>query len=126
MAGRCGMDKLNMVLYAAAVILLLISLLLGGTAGRLIWTLGALGFAFGVFRFFSRNTVKRSMENQRLLRLESRTKEAISSKKERMSQRKDYCFFKCPSCKSMMRVPRGKGKVSVTCRRCGERFIRNT
>ena len=32
----------------------------------------------------------------------------------------------CPSCRAWLRVPRGKGKLNITCRQCGERFTRNT
>ena len=46
--------------------------------------------------------------------------------KERYSQRKDYKFFRCPSCHAMLRVPRGKGKVKVVCRKCGTSFVKKT
>ena len=33
-----------------------------------------------------------------------------------------YCYYYCPNCKQQVRVPAGKGKVRMTCPRCGEKF----
>ena len=46
--------------------------------------------------------------------------------RERWSQRKDYRFFKCRSCRTRLRVPRGKGKLNIVCRKCGTSFQRKT
>ena len=45
---------------------------------------------------------------------------------ERWRQRRDYKFFRCPQCRTLLRVPRGKGKIKIVCRKCGNSFIRNT
>lgn len=47
------------------------------------------------------------------------------AKRNRRAQKKGepvYCYYYCPSCKQQVRVPAGKGKVRVTCPRCGEKF----
>ena len=46
----------------------------------------------------------------------------LKIRREKWVQRKDYKFFTCPSCKTTLRVPRGKGKIEIVCRRCGSRF----
>ena len=46
--------------------------------------------------------------------------------KKRMGQARDYRFFKCPMCKQEVRVPRGHGKIEITCPKCREKFIRRT
>ena len=46
--------------------------------------------------------------------------------RERWSQRRDYKFFRCPSCRTLLRVPKGKGKIKVVCRKCGNSFIKKT
>lgn len=40
--------------------------------------------------------------------------------------RKQFKFFKCPACRQKIRVPRGKGRIEITCPRCGDRFIKKT
>ena len=46
--------------------------------------------------------------------------------KKAFAQRKEYRIFKCPKCGQKLRVPRGKGKIAIRCRKCGEEFIRKT
>ncbi|MBP5166874.1 MAG: hypothetical protein ILP09_06410 [Oscillospiraceae bacterium] len=125
-AGRNGMDRLNIFIYVVSAVLLAVSVLVPGRAGSLFGSAGLVGIILGMFRAMSRNTVKRSTENQAYLRRTAKLRKSLSEQRTRFEQRKDFRFFKCPSCKTMMRVPRGKGKISVTCRRCGERFIRNS
>lgn len=126
MAGRNGSDRLNLVFNGAAIVLIILSAVMRGPAGRLFWLLGLLCFVLSIFRSFSRNIGKRSMENQRYLQLTSGIRAKISGLCSRLAQRKNYCFFKCPSCKTLLRVPRGKGKINITCRSCGERFEKRT
>ena len=45
---------------------------------------------------------------------------------DRWHQRRDYRFYKCPSCRTRLRVPRGKGKINIVCRKCGTSFQRKT
>lgn len=73
--------------------------------GLLIWAL---------FRSFSRNTYKRYEENRRFGLFFDRLKD------------RQYRYYKCPKCRQSVRVPRGKGKISITCPRCREKFIRKT
>ena len=42
--------------------------------------------------------------------------------KNKILQLRHYKFFRCAGCKSKLRVARGKGKIQVTCPRCGLRF----
>ena len=35
---------------------------------------------------------------------------------------KEHRYFKCPNCGQYLRVPRGKGKITVNCRNCGASF----
>ena len=127
MAGRNGADRFGRFLSAVTVIFLLISLLTGRTGvSSLFWVLGVITFFLGLFRSFSRNLPRRRAENEAYCRLEDRVLGRFRGAGERFRQRKDYRFFRCPSCRTWLRVPRGKGKVQVTCRQCGERFARKT
>ena len=80
-----------------------------------------MGFAY--FRMFSRNRMKRAEENGRYLRLRESVLSNIRVGKEQWAQRKDYKFFVCPSCKTRLRVPKGRGKIKIVCRKCGNSFM---
>ena len=127
MAGRNGADQLGRFLSFLTLVLLLLSLVTGGTAlSSVFWTLGLVSLVWGLFRSFSRNVGKRQRENEAYLRFTGRFRREAGGAKERFRQRKDYRFFRCPSCKTWLRVPRNKGRVQITCRQCGERFTRKT
>ena len=127
MTGRYGTDQLNRALNFTTLILLVLSLFIGRSGiGSLIWLLALAGLIWGTFRTFSRNILKRQRENEAYLGLTRKTRERFRGARDRFRQRKDYRFFRCPSCRTWLRVPRGKGKLNITCRQCGERFTRST
>ena len=127
MAGRNGTDRLSRFLSVAAVVFLLLSLFIQGTGlSSVFWVLGLFCFFWGLFRCFSRNLTRRQAENQTYLRLTEKLRGRFSGAANRFRQRKEYRFYRCPSCRTWLRVPRDKGRVQITCRQCGERFTRKT
>lgn len=126
MYGRYGYDQLGRALIFAALVCVLLGMLLPraiyplfllGQYGLLIWC---------IFRFLSRNAYKRQRENAWYLGKEQAVRRWFRSLKDRWQQRKEYKFFRCPSCHALLRVPKGKGKLLLTCRKCGNRFERKT
>ena len=127
MIGRYGTDPLNRFLSIFTIVVLLLAVLLTGTAlGLLLQALGVVGLVWSVFRTFSRQLEKRRLENDGYLRIKGRLTGGVRGARSRFQQRKDYRFFRCPSCKTWLRVPRGKGRLSITCRQCVERFTKST
>lgn len=123
MAGRNGTDNFTRFLLAVGLVLLLVSSFARDTAfGRLLAVLPVLVLVYAYFRIFSRNIYKRREENGKYLRIKYKLTNNYKVYKERWVQRRDYKFFTCPSCRSTMRVPRGKGKVRIVCRKCGTSF----
>ena len=120
MAGRNGNDQLNLFLYAADAILLIAATLVRGQAGRWMWLAVLILLGYIDFRMFSKNLTKRREENGKYLRLRYSIQAGLKLRREKWVQRKDYKFFTCPSCKTMLRVPRGHGKI--VCRKCGNSF----
>lgn len=112
MSGRNGVDTLAWSLCILGIVLNLI-----GTFARLpLFTLLAyVPLILSMMRIFSRDTVRRYQENQRFLQMF-----------QRIRGRKDHCYFKCPACKTRVRVPRGKGKIRISCPACRETFIKKT
>ena len=122
MVGRNGNDQLNLFLYAADAILLIAATLVRGQAGRWMWLAVLILLAYIYFRMFSKNLTRRREENGKYLRLRYSILAGLKLRREKWVQRKDYKFFTCPSCKTMLRVPRGHGKIKIVCRKCGNSF----
>ena len=123
MAGRNGNDQLNRFLLLAAVVLLLLaSILRRSVLGNLLSLLVPVLLVLTYFRMLSRDLYRRRSENERYLRELEKLRAKLRILRERWNQRKDYKFFTCPSCKSVMRVPRGRGKIRIVCHRCGNTF----
>ena len=115
MSGRYGTDRLNMAILIAGLVASILSSLFRGKAVCLIfWLLSYALMIWAVFRMLSRNTYKRYQENRKFLQLIDRFKD------------RDNRYFDCPKCRQTVRVPRGKGKISITCPRCREKFVRKT
>lgn len=115
MTGRYGTDKLNMYILGAGVIVCLICMFIRMPLLNLLLTLLSYGLMFwAIFRTLSRNTYKRYQENRRFLIFLDKLKD------------RDHRYFECPKCRQGVRVPKGKGKISITCPKCGEKFIKKT
>lgn len=127
MAGRNGMDAFNRFLSVVWLVLFILSFLVRNqrlTAGLSFLPLALLIYIY--FRAFSRNIYRRQQENGAYLRRRYQVTSAWDGMRDRWAQRKDYRFFKCPSCHARLRVPRGKGKLNIVCRKCGTSFQRRT
>ncbi len=122
MWGRYGNDRFNQFLMIAALVLMVISFV----GGSLFYSLALAVMIYAYFRMFSKNIAKRSAENQWYLQREMKVKGFINKKKKEFSQRKVYHIYKCPNCKQKIRVPRGRGKIAITCRKCGNEFVRKS
>ena len=127
MAGRNGNDQFNMFMLVAGLVLILVSSFFKKTVIGGIMTIAVLAMlGFCYFRMLSRNVYKRAGENAAYLRKKEAVLKFFRCQKERWVQRKDYRFFNCPKCRAMLRVPRGRGKIKIMCRKCGNSFIRKT
>jgi len=122
MIGRYGLDELGRYLNIVACIVFLLGLIITPQASSLAIVL----IIYNYFRIFSRNIRARSNENAAFLRVRSQFGRWLSSKKLRFSQRNTHCFYKCPSCKKTIRVPKGKGKIEITCPVCRNRFVKRS
>lgn len=118
MYGRNGGDALSLVLMGLYLLLYLLSGL--PHMGILRWLALASG-ALAVFRMVSRNLPKRRAENARFLGLIGPLGAWWRTQRIRRKD-KDHCYFKCPNCGQCLRVPKGKGKLTITCRNCGVSF----
>jgi predicted RNA-binding Zn-ribbon protein involved in translation (DUF1610 family) len=123
MMGRYGSDQLSFVILVVGMLLVLLD---SFVKTSLLTILVFLLLALSVFRMFSKNLPARSRENAAFLKIWYRIKHVFKQEKTKLQDKKTHRFFKCPGCKTTLRVPKGKGKISVTCPKCGERFIKKT
>jgi len=123
MAGRNGNDQLNIFLLIADMVLLLLAGIFSQSVGKFIYPAVFVLLGYVYFRMFSRNLYKRGEENGKFIRLKYRISNFFRLRYERWVQRRDYKFFTCPSCRTTLRVPRGKGKIKIVCRKCGSSFM---
>ena len=123
MAGRYGSDQLN---FALLVLCLLLSLISQITGLYVLLLISYLPLLFAIFRMFSRNIYKRRAENAWFLKLWTPVKMWFVQKFTMLRQSKQYRFFKCPSCRATVRVPRGKGKIQIRCPHCGNTFLKKS
>ena len=129
MEGRYGADELGRFLSITGCAVMLLGLVLGRAAPSLSKTLICLALALVIWcysRVLSRKVTRRREENEKYLRRRIDVQDWIALKRTCFDQRKEYAFFRCPSCRQMVRVPRGKGKIRITCRRCGYAFEKKT
>lgn len=116
MRGRYGIDELNKTLIYAALIVYLLSVFIHF---RLLYVAYVVLFGYAVFRMLSKKLYVRREENRKFTTF-------METNRIKFEQRKDYKIFKCKGCGRNIRVPRGKGKIEVTCPMCGRKTIHRT
>ena len=115
MVGRYGTDKLNMVILCGGLAVCLVSGFFHDPQINLMLTAVSYGLMiWAICRTLSRNTYKRYQENRKFLQFFDRLKD------------REHRYFDCPKCRQIVRVPRGKGKIAITCPRCREKFVKKT
>ncbi len=118
MYGRYGNDQLNTCLVAAYLILYLLYMV---TGLDLLYWVSLVVIVVAIFRLLSRNHAKRRAENSKFLQAAEPVVKWYRLRKT-IWKDKEHCYFKCPSCGQQLRVPKGKGRITVTCRGCGASF----
>ena len=124
--GRRGPDEFGRFLCIAALAFMVISWFFRGVVNRIMYTVGFALLVYSLYRLLSKNLYKRHQENIWYLKQKGAVLRWFRSLKDRWEQRKEYRFFRCPSCHALLRVPKNKGKLLLTCRKCGNRFERKT
>ena len=118
MYGRYGTDQLNLFLIC---VYLLLYLVFAFTRLDALYWVSFLLLLWSLFRMLSRNLTGRRAENVRFLRAVNPVLRWLRLRRT-IHRDKEHVYFKCPSCGKQLRVPRGKGKITVTCRGCGASF----
>ena len=123
MAGRYGNDQLNQFLLAAGVISIILDMV---TRIRIFNIITLICLVLAYYRMLSKDHRRRYAENQKFLGFISPIISRFRQGQSRAAQLKDYHIYKCPGCGQKIRIPRGKGKISVHCPKCGISFIKRS
>ncbi len=122
MYGRNGWDQLNQALFRGYLVLWIAELICAflkiGLVVRVLE--GVLLFLMIVifFRIFSKNLYRRRTENQKWINWYCGIKNRSAGARARHAD-KEHKYFTCKQCKTICRVPVGKGKIIITCPKCG-------
>ncbi|MCR5311083.1 MAG: hypothetical protein K6E32_06710 [Lachnospiraceae bacterium] len=121
--GRYGIDEFSRFLMILGIVFLFLGIIrplqfLAIPAWMLV--------IYAYYRCFSKNIVKRSNERDRYLRITGKFKGKFSVYGRMWKERKTHKYYRCSVCRTMVRVPRGKGKIAITCPKCRNEFIKTT
>ena len=129
MQGRYGVDQFNnflMKLFFCEFIFYFLFRILVPEVASIMYYLSLATLVYTYYRMFSRNIYKRASENQNFLNKTANIRRKINNQKSIFKQRKVYRIYKCPTCKQKVRVPKGKGKISIHCPKCDTYFIKRS
>ena len=123
MAGRYGNDQLNQFIFIVAIISMVLEII---TRQSLFYTLTLVLLILAYVRVFSRNINKRYEENMNFLQKKDAILNKFRKQKYYAAQRRNFHIYTCPQCKQKIRIPKGKGKISITCPKCRTSFIKKS
>lgn len=123
MYGRYGTDALG---FFMLILVLILDVIFTFTGWDILYLFSFLLAVWCIWRIFSRNISRRYAENQKFMQVFSPVQNMIVSKISSARDLKTHRHFRCPSCKQKIRVPRGRGKIQITCPKCGQEFIKKS
>jgi DNA-directed RNA polymerase subunit RPC12/RpoP len=123
MIGRYGVDQFNRFLLILAVVNIMIGMF---THNWILNSITILLLVFSYYRMFSKDFSRRSRENNWYLKYENKFGGSYNKFVNTMRQRRVYHIYKCPTCKQKIRIPKGKGRISITCPKCRTDFVKKS
>ena len=123
MACRYGNDALNQFLGVLCLALFVVSML---TRIGVFYWLGLALLIYEMFRMFSRNISARTAENYKFYTAQENCRRWWRGVRAQWTNRKLYHYYRCPKCRQKLRVPKGRGRIQISCPRCGTQFIKKS
>lgn len=123
MIGRYGSDQFSLFLSIAGLVF---SFFGNFRHLRYFYFVGLILIFYGLFRSLSRNYEARRKELNWYLRVSEKPKASVKLIMNKIRDRKTHKYFICKECKTVMRVPKGRGKIEVTCPKCRAKSIRKS
>ncbi len=121
MVGRYGVDELNIFLVVSSCVFTLLARVF---FNPFFFVFSWILLIFCMYRMFSRNIAKRYNEKEKFLKLKSKFTSWYRIKRDAWRNRKTHKYFRCKNCHASIRVPRGVGKIRVSCPKCRKEMIK--
>lgn len=123
MYGRYGVDQFSMFLMVLSIVLSIVFRLVGI---NYLYFINSLILVYVLYRTFSKDTNKRYRENYKFITAVKPVTSLYRKLVRRFNDRKEYKYFTCVQCKQELRLPKGKGKIQVTCPKCKSKYTKRT
>ena len=123
MIGRYGVDDLSKFLMGIALVLCVLDIFINNVFLSS-WFIVIIVYVY--YRMFSKNYNKRYQENIKFLQIKNKVVSKFNSEKSIMKQRKTHHIYKCPTCNQKIRIPKGKGRICITCPKCKTEFTKTS
>ena len=125
MQGRYGNDRLNIFILICGLVITAVISLFVSPRYYYLRSIGTAFYLIALIRSLSRNCEKRRSENARFMEL-SEPWRVFIMKKISQFQDKEHKYYDCPQCHRTLRVPKGRGKINISCPHCGKQFTKKT
>lgn len=122
MRGRYGLDPFSFAIVIIGALLTLISTIFGILP---LYMIAYFLYIYALFRMLSKNIEARKKEYRIFMKIWGPIQKKIREIQKR-SMDKTHSYYKCPNCKQQVRVPKGVGKIEITCPKCLHKFIRKS
>lgn len=123
MYGRYGFDQYGRFIFDAVFVVIIMNMFI---RSPILYYVELALIIYGYFRILSKNHAKRYSENVKFLGIKNQCMGVIQRKRRLMEERKVNHIYTCPSCKQKIRVPKGKGKIEITCPKCHTKFVKRS
>ena len=123
MLGRYGFDSFSKFLMGVALVLCILDIFINSVFINS-WFIVIMIYVY--YRMFSKSINKRYQENMKYLQVKNKVVAKFNSEKSIMKQRKTHHIYKCPTCSQKIRIPKGKGRICITCPKCKTEFTKTS
>lgn len=123
MYGRYGVDQFSRALVVVSLLLSILTIFFKAVWLTLILYIPLI---YVFYRMMSKDIQKRTQENMAYCRMTEKVKKNFINVKLSLVGTKTHVYYKCSHCKQVIRVPRGKGKICITCPKCKAEFVKRT
>ena len=123
MMGRYGVDSFSKFMLGVALGIVVLDIFIDS---RFLTSWFYVLVIYSYYRMFSKNYQKRYQENMKFLQIKNKITAKFRSEKDLMKQRKTHHIYKCPTCSQKIRIPRGKGRICITCPKCKTEFTKTS
>jgi len=123
MMGRYGVDSFSKFMLGVALGLVVLDIFINS---RMLTSWFYVLVIYSYYRILSKNHQKRYQENMKFLQIKNKIVSKFNSEKNLMKQRKTHHIYKCPTCSQKIRIPKGKGRICITCPKCKTEFTKTS